>query len=175
MGVTGLLARRSSTCCGSSGRPGCSNITGRLCSNMTGGGGGAFRVMSGGGTDRAAAARGGGGVLSTGGGTDLLVLSVGGMFLSVGAACRFGAGPVLLAPVVVEPGAALLAGVKRRARAGGAGTGLPGKAAWRVGFTGGCGTICALASREGFIWATCGATGCPLLKTFFGTAVVAIL
>src|ERR1700719_1126693 len=95
MGVTGLRARRSSTCCGSSGRPGCSSITGRLCSNVTGGGGGALRVMSGAGTGRGAIARDDGVVLSTGGGTDLLVLSVGGMFLSVGAACRFGAGLAL--------------------------------------------------------------------------------
>jgi hypothetical protein len=109
---------------------------------MMGGGGGAFRVMSGGGTDRAADARGGGGVLSTGGGTDLLVLSVGGMFLSVGAACRFGAGLALLASVILW------------ARTGGAGTGFPGRAAWRVGFTAGCGMICAFASCEGFKWAT---------------------
>ncbi|MCU1271347.1 MAG: hypothetical protein JWN74_2641 [Acidobacteriaceae bacterium] len=122
---------------------------------MTGGGGGAFRVMSGGGTGRGAIARDDGVVLSTVGGTDLLVLSVGGgTFLSVAAAGRFGAGPVLLAPAVVEPGAALLAGVKRRARTGGAGTDFPGRAAWRVGFTAGCGMICAFASCEGFKWAT---------------------
>jgi hypothetical protein len=150
MGGTGLPARRSSTCSGSSGRPGWASMTGRLCSNGTGGGGGALRVISGGGTGRGADVCGGCGILSGGGATALFFSGGGGAFLSGGPVCRFGAGPTL--PVF---GAGLFAGMKCCARTGGAGTGLPGKTACRVGFTGGCGVILALDSCSGFKWTTC--------------------
>ncbi len=60
-------------------------------------------------------------------------------------------------------------------RTGGAFTGFPGAAARAVGLTAGCGETCALASCSGGMRTACFATGSPLLKAFFGTAVVAMV
>lgn len=50
-----------------------------------------------------------------------------------------------------------------------------GAAARAVGLTAGCGETCALASCSGGMCTACFATGSPLLKAFFGTAVVAMV
>ena len=60
-------------------------------------------------------------------------------------------------------------------RTGGDDTGFPATAARGVGLAAGWGTICAWASLSAGTRTACFATDSPLLKTFFGTAVVAMV
>lgn len=153
MGPTGLPIRRSSIWAGSSGRPGCSAIAPRLCAKGTGGGGGVLRVMNRGGVCRAGAAVAGrGGVMVPG---------------------RAGA----MAPALglAEEGRCPAGEARGWLRTGGEDRGFPGTAARGVGFATGCGTTCAWDSFSGGTRTACLATGPPLLRTFFGTAVVAMV
>jgi hypothetical protein len=96
------------------------------------------------------------------------VFSADGAFLAIGPApCR---DPALVGLL----GASLAALAKRGCvRTGGAEIGLPGNAACLVGLTAGWGITVAFASCCGLTRTNCFATGCPLLNTFCGTAVVA--
>jgi hypothetical protein len=146
MGPTGLPTRRSSVWPGSSGLPGCSIIARRVSANGTLGTGGGILVIKPRDSDRD-------GIPPTGASR---VLAEDG--------CRgsFPAGR-----------AASLPATSRWERTGGAGTGLPGVAARMVGFAAGCGVTGTLAICSGLSLTAWCATGCPLLKAFLGTAVVA--
>lgn len=166
-----LPLRRFSICCGSSGRPGCSDMNRRCSANGTTGGGGVLRVIKLGG------ARSGpfsvfpdwGWVPAFRSGVRAECCAGTGFFVpnGVGRDSWPRAGRVSTST--------LLAAVKFWARTGGVLTGFPGRAARTVGFTLGWGITCARASCWGVNRTTWRATACPVLKTWTGTAVVATL
>src|SRR5207245_2046073 len=145
IGPTALPTRRSSSCGGSSGRPGCSDIAGRLCSKGIVGGGGAVLVVSLGGIARGGllGSRDEDGVLPLGGGGRGRFAFPSGCvsLVTSGFGCRLPAGAGLPATWEV-----LFAAIRCWARTGGGGTGFPGTAACFVGLTVGCGVISAPAS-----------------------------
>lgn len=144
IGPTGFPSRTFSTCCGSSGRPGCSRM--KRCSSTHGvriGGGGA-RVINLGGdvVGKCSTRRAGAG-------------SGPGLNPAAGVRATFTGGAALASIGTVA---------KRTGRTGGGAMGLPGRTASRVGLMYGCGTTCVLLSRSGGTRATRCATGCRFGK-----------
>jgi hypothetical protein len=149
MGPTGLPTRRSSIWPGSIGLPGCSIIARRVSANGILGTGGGILVIKPRDSDR----DGFPGFRPTGASRVLAE-----------AGCRGSSPAGRAAPLPVT---------SRWERTGGADTGLPGVAARMVGFAAGCGVTGTLAICSGLSLTAWCAIGCPLLKTFLGTAVVA--
>src|SRR5579862_3251493 len=164
MGPTGLPIRRFLICGGSSGRPGCRAIAARSSEKGKAVGGGVLRVINLEEVGRAASifpARG---------------LSAGALRPATGVLRAAAEAGLLPAALLLPAGEAVLAAAARGwFWTGRALTNLPGAAARAVGLTAGCGETCALASCSGGMRTACFATGSPLLKAFFGTAVVAIV
>lgn len=164
MGPTGLPIRRFSICAGSSGRPGCAIIAARSSEKGRAVGGGVLRVINLEEVGRAASifpARG---------------LSAGPLRPATGVLRAAAEAGLLSAALLLLAGDAVLAAAASGwFRTGGAFTGFPEVAARTVGLTAGCGETCALASCSGGMRTACFATGSPLLKAFFGTAVVAMV
>jgi len=128
-----LPARRFSSWCGSSGRPGCSDMNRRCSTNGTLGGGGVLRMINLRGEARS-------GLFSAvpDGGCAPAAFDIGGRTECCAGAGFFvtnGAGRGSWPRVGRVPARALLAVAKDWARTGGALTGFPGKAARTVGFT----------------------------------------
>jgi hypothetical protein len=167
IGPAGLPARKFEICNGSSGRPGCSTMACRRSTKGTTGGGGAVLVIN------LGAAAGGtpatlGTVLTPGStGTGLPAFGTGAVGRMTGGT---GARPAATAGAIGPRPPLAVRGI---GRTGGGVTGLPGLVAFKVGFTGGCGSICALAICSGGTRTTLRKTGCPPLKTVCGTTVVA--
>src|SRR5882757_9523266 len=113
---------------------------------------------------------GGGGtrVISLGGAAAVRAGASGEILSDMGAVLEIGGG------VRTALGASLAAVKEACGLTGGAVTGFPGNAARKVGFTYGCGTICARSSCCGVRRTICRATGAPFRSTLAGTAVVAI-
>ncbi len=164
MGPMGLPILRFSICTGSSGRPGCAAIAARCSEKGTAVGGGVLRVINLEEVGREAS------IFPDRGLPAEALRAATGVLLP---AAETGLFP---AAVLLPVGEAVLAAAASGwFCTGGAFTGLPGAAARAVGLTAGCGETCALASCSGGMRTACFATGSPLLKAFFGTAVVAMV